>query len=98
MKKNIYRLSNIDCVACAFQIEDKLNKLKGVSSCSLNYILFKLFVTFDDNIISDEDIELYIHQSLNSVRIVEKNGDEFIDTYEAPNVFKKILFGGRRKR
>ena len=36
MKKNTYKLNNIDCAACALKIEDGVNKLEGVSSCNLN--------------------------------------------------------------
>ncbi len=98
MKQNTYKLSNIDCAACALKIEEAVNKLEGVNSCGLNYILSKLFVTFDENIISDEEIELCVHKSLNGVRIIEKNNSEFVDTYEEPNVFKKILFRGRKNK
>ena len=98
MKKNIYKLANIDCAACALKIEDRLKNLEGVDSCNLSYMLLKLFVTFDEAIVSDEDIELCIHQALNGVKIVQKNGDDFVDTYEAPNILKKILLGGRRKK
>ena len=96
MKKNIYELNNIDCAACGLKIEDYINKLDGVFSCSLNYILLKFYVEFDENIVSDEDIENSIHKSLRGVRIVQKNNNKFIDTYEEPSIFKKILFKGRK--
>ena len=98
MKQNTYKLSDIDCAACALKIEEGVSKLEGVNSCRLNYILSKLFVEFDENMITDEEIELCVHKSLSGVRIVEKNNSEFIDTYEEPNVFKKILFRGRKNR
>lgn len=97
MKKNTYKLNNIDCAACALKIEDSVNKLDGVLSSSLNYIHLKLFVTFDENIVSDEEIEACIHKSLSGVKIVQKNNNEFIDTYEEQVGFKKILFFGRKK-
>ena len=97
MKKNTYILDNIDCAACANKIEQKINNLDGVFSSSLNFITLKLFVTFDENIINDEEIETNIHKALNGVQIVKKNNQEFIDNYQEPNVFKKILFKGKRK-
>lgn len=97
MKKNIYKLSNIDCAACALKIEDGIQKLDGVISSNLNFMLLKLIVTFDENIVSDEEIELCIHKSLSGVEIVQKNNDEFIDTYEEKGTFKKILFRQRKK-
>ena len=98
MKKNVYKLSNVDCAGCALKIEDRLNKLEGVSSSSLDYILLNLFVTFDETIVNDEEIELCIHKSLSGVRIVQKNDNEYIDNYEEEGVFKKILFRGRKKK
>jgi copper chaperone CopZ len=98
MKKNTYKLDNIDCAACGLKIEDKLNKLDGVSYCSLNYMFLKLNVEFDETIVSDEDIELCIHKSLSGVKIVEKNNIEYIDNYEEAPVFKKIPFFGRRNK
>ena len=97
MKKNTYKLDNIDCAACALKIEEGINRLEGVNSCGLNYILLKLFVEFDETIVSDEEIEKGIHESLKDVKIVKKNNNEFIDTYQEQGAFKKILFRGRRK-
>ena len=99
MKKNVYRLANIDCAACALKIEDKLNKTLGVESASLNFMLMKLFVTFDEKELSDEQIEELIHKALSGVKIIEKNNLPFDDTYveEEINVFKRILLN-RRKR
>ena len=90
-EKNVYKLNSIDCAACALKIEDGVNKLDGVFSSDLNYMFLNFFVTFDEKIVNDEEIESCIHKSLRGVQIVEKNGNEFIDTYEEENVFKKIL-------
>lgn len=96
MKRNTYKLNNIDCAACALKIEEGVAKLDGVMTSNLNFISLKLLVTFDETIVSDEEIELCIHKSLSGVQILQKNNDEFIDTYEEPVAFKKILF--RRKK
>lgn len=98
MKKNIYKLDNIDCAACGLKIEDKLDKLEGVLYCSLNYMYLKLKVEFDETILSDEDIELCIHKSLSGVRIVEKNNKKYTDNYEEETVFKKIPFFVRKNK
>ena len=98
MKKNIYKLNNIDCAACANKIEKNVSELNGVISSNLNFILLKFLVTFDENIINDEEIENCIHESLNNVEIVEKNNKKFIDTYKKPKIFKKILFKGRKNK
>lgn len=97
MKKNVYRLDNIDCAACALKIEDGVNKLDGVSSSSLNFMLLKFTVIFDETIINDEEIETCVHKSLNGVKILEKNNQEFIDTYETPKMLKRSFFKGRKR-
>ena len=38
MKKNIYKLSGIDCANCAQKIEDKLNKNKESINSSIEHI------------------------------------------------------------
>lgn len=96
MKKNIYKLKNIDCAVCASKVEDALNNSDGVESSSLNFIVLKLFVNFDENIISDAEIEKIIHKSLRGVKIVSKNNIPFEDDYIEESVFKKILFKGRK--
>lgn len=96
MKKNVYKLGNIDCMACCSKIEDGVNKLDGVFSCNLNFMLLKFIVNFDENIVSDEEIENCIHNSLKDVKIIQKNNKEFIDTYEEPKKFKKMMFRSRR--
>jgi copper chaperone CopZ len=98
MKKNIYKLIGIDCANCALKIEQGVNKLDGVHDSSLNFMLMKYFVTFDEQVITDEEIELCIHKSLSGVRIVSKNNEEYIDTYEDAKVFKKISFFGRKRK
>ena len=99
MKKNVYKLKNIDCAACALKIEDKLNKTIGVEEAVLNFMLMKLFVSFDENELTDDEIEEIIHKALSGVRIIEKNNQHFEDNYieEDKNKIKKILFN-RRKR
>ena len=98
MKKNIYKLSGIDCANCAQKIEDKLNKTDGVYEASLSFVIQKLFVTYEETMINDEEIEECIHASLSGVRIVSKNNQPFEDTYEEPERgFKKIMFPRNRK-
>ena len=98
MKKNTYKLTGIDCAACALKIEDGVNKLDGVEASSINFLLMKFFVNFDENKVTDEEIELGIHKSLSGVRIVSKNNEVYEDTYEEPKVFKKINFFGRKRK
>ena len=91
MKNNSYKLSNIDCASCALKIEDRLRKLNGVTTSNLNYIFLKLNVTFNEKIVTDEEIEECIHKALRNVKIVQKNNVDFIDEYQEENILKKIL-------
>ena len=40
--KKTYRIKNIDCANCAAKIEDRINKLEGVLSCSINFLSQRL--------------------------------------------------------
>jgi len=91
MKNNSYKLANIDCASCALKIEDRVRKLNGVTSCNLNYIFLRLNVTFNEVIVSDEEIEECIHKALRNVKILQKNNVDFKDEYQEENIFKKIL-------
>ena len=99
MKKNVYKLANIDCAACALKIEDKLNDTLGVENASLNFMLLKLYVTFDENELTDNEIEELIHKSLSGVKIIEKNNQKFEDTYveEPKPIFGRFLLNRRKK-
>lgn len=99
MKKNTYKLSNIDCASCALKIEDGINNLDGVESCTMNFMFMKLIVNFDEQQLTDEEIETRIHKSLSGVKIIEKNNQAFNDTFieEDNNIFKRILLNRRKK-
>ena len=99
MKKNVYKLSNIDCASCALKIEDAINRLDGIESCTMNYMFMKLIVSFDEQQLTEEEIEKCIHKSLSGVKIIEKYNNHFEDLYveEETNVFKRILLNRRKK-
>ena len=64
----------------------------------MNFMFMRFKVTFDETIIEDSFIETTMHKSLPDFRIIEKNNQEFEDTYSEPNVFKKMLFRPKRNR
>ena len=98
MKTNTYKLEGIDCASCALKIEESVSALEGVESSSMNFMFMRFKVTFDETIIEDSVIETTMHKSLPDFRIIEKNNQEFEDTYSEPNVFKKMLFRPKRNR
>ena len=97
MKKNSYKLRYVDCAACGVKIEESVNKLNGIFSSSFNFMFMKFNVEFDEELVTEEEIELAIHKPVKGVRIVGKNNKEFIDDYEEPKMFKKMIFKGRKK-
>lgn len=89
--KNTYQLSNIHCTNCGLEIEYKVSKLDGVINASFNVIFMNLHVEFDENVITDEEIEKCIHRAYKGVKIVKKNNKDFLDTYEEESIFMKIM-------
>lgn len=92
MKKNTYKLADVDCANCALKIEEGVNKLEGVIESRFNFIISTFYVTFDEKLIKDEEIEECMHKSLIGFKIVKKNNNEFVDTYKDENKLKKIIF------
>ena len=97
MKRNVYKLDEVDCAACSLKIEDAVKKLDGVIECGMNFILLKFIVTFDETIISEEDLEKTILKSLTGVRIITKNGLAYENTIDTREDIKRRLFFGRRR-
>ena len=46
--KRIYELTDLCCAACAAEIERDVNKIDGVASCSVNFIMQKMAVEFEE--------------------------------------------------
>ena len=46
--KRIYELTDLCCAACAAEIERDVNKIDGVASCSVNFIMQKMTVEFEE--------------------------------------------------
>ena len=95
MKKNNYKLENVDCAACGLKLEESVSKLDGVFSCDFNFVFMKFHVEFDEEIVNDEEIEIKLHKSISGVKIIEKNNKPFVDTYEEPKKLRK-LFGNKK--
>lgn len=101
MKKNCYKLKGVDCANCGLKIEDKVNKLDGVHFSNYIFMIERLEVLFDENIITDEIIEKTITNTISGVKIVKKTDLEV--TMEDIMLIKKkndkvkmILFRKRR--
>lgn len=71
--KKTYKIE-IDCANCANKVEESIKKIEGVKTASINFMLLKLNIEFNDNanieaILSeiktigkkiDDDFEIYI--------------------------------------
>lgn len=46
--KQIYIIRGLDCANCALNLEKKISKIKGVSSCSINFLAEKMTIDVND--------------------------------------------------
>ena len=102
MKKKEYKLNYVDCANCGIKIEDNLKKLEGVHSADYAYMIEKLIVLFDENLISEEMIEKTILKTIVGVRIVNKrdmvvSNEDIRLTQKKNDKVKMILFRKKRR-
>ena len=45
-----FRLIDLDCANCAAKMECGINKIKGVNSCSINFMMQKMVIDINDDI------------------------------------------------
>lgn len=101
MKKIGYKLNGVDCANCGIKLEDKITKLNGVYFSEYTFMIERLNVLFDENIIDQERIENVIVNTISGVKIVKKINlevsNEDIKLMEKKNDKVKILFFRRKK-
>jgi len=49
LMKKAFRLEGLGCANCAAKMEDKISKLDGVSSATVNFMTTKLVIEGDDD-------------------------------------------------
>ena len=49
--KKTYKLSDLDCANCAAKMENAINKIDGVESATVNFMMKKLTVTADEAVL-----------------------------------------------
>ncbi|MCR4334167.1 MAG: heavy metal translocating P-type ATPase [Patescibacteria group bacterium] len=57
MKKETYKIGGMHCASCVATIEKVLSKTAGVHSASVNFASESALVEFDENVISESDLE-----------------------------------------
>ena len=45
-----FRLIDLDCANCAAKMERGINKIKGVNSCTVNFMMQKMIIDINDDI------------------------------------------------
>ena len=51
--KKTFAMENLDCANCAAKMEAAIQKIDGVSACSVNFFAQKLMLEADDAVFSD---------------------------------------------
>lgn len=49
--KKTYKLSDLDCANCAAKMENAINKIDGVESATVNFMMKKLTVIADEAVL-----------------------------------------------
>lgn len=47
--KKIYKIE-VDCANCANKVEEEANKIEGIKSASVNFMMLKMTIDFEDGI------------------------------------------------
>lgn len=55
-QQDVYRISGVDCMDCALSMEKTLAKAKGIQNVKTSFFSSKLVVTYDSQLITDEEI------------------------------------------
>ena len=48
MKKDVYKISGLDCAACALELEEKIADVDGVENASISFMSEKLTIELDE--------------------------------------------------
>ncbi len=51
--KQIYIIKGLDCANCALNLEKKISKINGVSSCNINFLAEKMIIDLDEKSINE---------------------------------------------
>ena len=70
--KKTYKI-DVDCANCANKMEDAANKVDGIATATVNFMLLKMIVEFED----DADEKKTMKQVLKACRRVEDDCDIF---------------------
>ncbi|MCC9295608.1 cadmium-translocating P-type ATPase [Clostridium sp. WLY-B-L2] len=102
MKKE-FLLQGLNCVICAGKIENKIKKIKGIKSASINFISKKLVLEIEDEetkiinqvtkIVKDIEPEIRVIESYSTKKGIE-NENNNDDDEDRKRVIIKLVIGG----
>ncbi len=82
-----FDITGMSCSACSSNIESRVAKLKGVDSVNVNLLGKTMNVTFDENIISQDDIANTVNSCGYGAKISgeEISSDEYFESFQSDN-------------
>lgn len=81
--KKTYNIQGLDCVHCAMEVEEYLNKDENICACTCDYAMCKLEVTYKNKEYSMEELDKKIKQVESEATIL---------THKKQKRFNKFLF------
>lgn len=73
--KKVYIVENMTCASCASGVEGSLKSLDGVTTASVNFASKKLNITFDEQVLSEEELKSFIiKMDYKLVSVVDSQG------------------------
>ncbi|WP_268253872.1 heavy metal translocating P-type ATPase [Clostridium aromativorans] len=101
--KKEFLLQGLNCVICAGKIENKIKKIKGIKSASINFISKKLVLEIEDEetkiinqvtkIVKDIEPEIRVIESYSTKKGIE-NENNNDDDEDRKRVIIKLVIGG----
>lgn len=67
-----FKIEGIDCANCARELEETLNKIKGMNKCKISFIMEKISIDADD--------EVFV-SVLNEAKRIAKNFEDGVVIY-----------------
>ncbi len=56
--KMVFILNGLDCANCANNLENMINKVEGINSCTINFMTNKLFLDIENEEILEKIIKI----------------------------------------
>ncbi len=52
-----YKLTNVDCANCASKMERKVKKLKGVESCTIDFMTQRIIIEAPEELMDEIEVQ-----------------------------------------